>query len=85
VSQTSVRLTAAVRVTGAKLIRIAARDLTAEDPLALLDDIAGELADLADAALQAAVAIARTQVTGHERGTVRRSSRSARPVRRKLN
>ncbi len=50
-----------------ELIRIAARDLTAGDPLALLDDIAGELADLADAALQAAVAIARTQVSGHER------------------
>ena len=50
-----------------ELIRIAARDLTSADPLALLDDIAAELADLADAALQAAVAIARTQVTGHER------------------
>ncbi|HET7724446.1 MAG TPA: bifunctional [glutamine synthetase] adenylyltransferase/[glutamine synthetase]-adenylyl-L-tyrosine phosphorylase, partial [Propionibacteriaceae bacterium] len=50
-----------------QLTRVAARDLTAEDPLALLDDIAGELADLADAALHAAVAIARSQVTGHER------------------
>ena len=50
-----------------ELIRIAARDLTADDPLGVLDDIAGELADLADAALQAAVAIARTQVAGHDR------------------
>src|SRR5665647_2594845 len=50
-----------------ELIRIAARDLTSEDPRALLDDIAGELADLADAALQAAVAIARSSVAGHDR------------------
>ncbi|MHB1011215.1 MAG: bifunctional [glutamine synthetase] adenylyltransferase/[glutamine synthetase]-adenylyl-L-tyrosine phosphorylase, partial [Propionibacteriaceae bacterium] len=50
-----------------ELTRVAARDLTAEDPLALLDDIAGELADLADAALETAVAIARSQVTGHDR------------------
>ncbi len=50
-----------------EVTRVAARDLTAEDPLALLDDIAGELADLADAALEAAVAIARSQVTGHDR------------------
>jgi glutamate-ammonia-ligase adenylyltransferase len=50
-----------------ELIRIAARDLTSGNPLALLDDIAGELADLADAALRAAVAIAGTQVPGHER------------------
>lgn len=50
-----------------ELIRIAARDLTAQDPVAILEDIAGELTDLADAALQAAVAIARTTVVGHER------------------
>lgn len=50
-----------------ELIRIAARDLTAADPLALLEDIAGELADLADAALQAAVAIARATVPGEDR------------------
>ena len=50
-----------------ELIRIAARDLTAEDPLAVLEDIAGELADLADAALRAAVVIAQSQVPAHER------------------
>lgn len=50
-----------------ELVRIAARDLTAPDPLAVLQDIAAELADLADAALQAAVAIARASVKGHDR------------------
>jgi [glutamine synthetase] adenylyltransferase / [glutamine synthetase]-adenylyl-L-tyrosine phosphorylase len=50
-----------------ELVRIAARDLTTDDPLALLDDVAGELADLADAAMHTAVAIARSQVMGHER------------------
>jgi len=50
-----------------ELIRIAARDLTTEDPLGLLEDVAGELADLADAALLAALAIARGSVAGHER------------------
>ena len=50
-----------------EMVRIAARDLTAPDPLEVLQDIAAELADLADAALQAAVAIARTSVKGHDR------------------
>ncbi len=50
-----------------ELVRVAARDLTADDPLAALEDVAGELSDLADAALEAAVAIARSQVSGHER------------------
>ena len=50
-----------------ELVRIAARDLTAPDPLEVLQDIAAELADLADAALQAAVAIGRTTVKGHDR------------------
>ncbi|MDR1798629.1 MAG: hypothetical protein LBR19_01885, partial [Bifidobacteriaceae bacterium] len=49
------------------LYRVAARDLTAEDPVALLEDVAGELADLADAAVEAALAIARTEVAGSDR------------------
>jgi glutamate-ammonia-ligase adenylyltransferase len=48
------------------LLRIAARDLTAADPLALLPDIAGELADLADATVEAALALARGEVPGWE-------------------
>ncbi len=49
------------------LLRIAARDLTAADPLAVLPDIAGELADLADGTLEAALALARGEVRGWER------------------
>lgn len=45
-----------------ELYRIAARDLTAPDPLAVLPDVAGELADLADATMTAALAIARASV-----------------------
>ncbi|WP_420176946.1 bifunctional [glutamine synthetase] adenylyltransferase/[glutamine synthetase]-adenylyl-L-tyrosine phosphorylase [Luteococcus sp. OSA5] len=48
------------------LVRIAARDLTAPDPLAIVDDVAAELADLADALVDGALAIARSQVPGHE-------------------
>ncbi len=48
------------------LLRIAARDLTAPDPLAIVDDIARELADLADAVVEAALALARAGVPGHE-------------------
>jgi [glutamine synthetase] adenylyltransferase / [glutamine synthetase]-adenylyl-L-tyrosine phosphorylase len=44
------------------LLRIAARDLTAPEPIEAMDDIAGELADLADATLEAALAIARAKV-----------------------
>ncbi len=47
------------------LLPIAARDLTSVEPEALLDDIAGELADLADAALETALAVARAQVPDH--------------------
>lgn len=50
-----------------ELYRIAARDLTADDPTAVLPDVAGELADLADAALETALAIARAAVPGHDR------------------
>ncbi len=45
------------------LLRIAARDLTAEDMLAILPEIAGELADLADATVETALALARGEVS----------------------
>ncbi|MBK9697291.1 MAG: bifunctional [glutamine synthetase] adenylyltransferase/[glutamine synthetase]-adenylyl-L-tyrosine phosphorylase [Propionibacteriaceae bacterium] len=48
------------------LLRIAARDLTALDGLAELPDIAGELADLADATVEAALALARGEVPDWE-------------------
>ena len=51
----------------AALLRIAARDLTAEDPLAIVGDIGRELADLADGVVEAALALARAEVPGHER------------------
>ncbi|MBK8447540.1 MAG: bifunctional [glutamine synthetase] adenylyltransferase/[glutamine synthetase]-adenylyl-L-tyrosine phosphorylase [Micropruina sp.] len=47
-----------------ELLRIAARDLTAADPLAELPEVAGELADLADATVEAALALARGEVPG---------------------
>ena len=46
------------------LARIVARDVTAADPLAILPDIAAELADLADATIEAALALARGEVPG---------------------
>ncbi len=48
------------------LLRIAARDLSAEDALAILPDIAGELADLADATVETALALARGEVPNSE-------------------
>ena len=48
------------------LLRIAARDLCAPEPIELLPDIAAELSDLADATLEAALALARRTV-GPER------------------
>ena len=48
------------------LLRISARDLTAQDPMTDLPDIAGELADLADATVEAALALARGEVAGWE-------------------
>ena len=48
------------------LLRIAARDLTAPDAIAVLPDIAEELADLADATVAAALALARGEVVGWE-------------------
>jgi len=41
------------------LLRIAARDLCAPEPIEVLEDVAAELADLADATLEAALALAR--------------------------
>lgn len=49
------------------LLRLAARDLTAADPLADLPDIAGELADLADGTVETALALARGDVPGWEK------------------
>ena len=46
----------------ARLLRIAASDLTADDPLTRLPAVAAALADLASAALEAALAVARAEV-----------------------
>ena len=48
------------------LLRIAARDLAASDPRDELESVSAELADLADATIEAALAIARAQTPGHE-------------------
>ncbi len=50
-----------------ELTRIAARDLTACDALEALPDIAGELADLADAAMRGAIAIGQATVAGADK------------------
>ena len=44
------------------LLRVAARDLTTPEPIEALDDIAGELSDLADATLEAALSIGRAKL-----------------------
>lgn len=49
------------------LLRIAARDLTDPEPVDVLPSIAAELADLADATVEAALALARTEVDGWDR------------------
>ena len=49
-----------------ELLRIAAADLTADDALELLPEVAGELADLADATVETALALARGEVPGWE-------------------
>ena len=48
-----------------ELCRIAARDLSSGDPFAAVDDIAAELADLADAIMVGALCIARAEVADH--------------------
>ncbi|GGI12175.1 bifunctional [glutamine synthetase] adenylyltransferase/[glutamine synthetase]-adenylyl-L-tyrosine phosphorylase [Isoptericola cucumis] len=53
-----------------RLLRVAASDLTADDPLARLPAVAAALADLAAAALEAALAVARAEV-GEEADGVR--------------
>lgn len=49
-----------------ELLRIAARDLCHPDPASIVEEIAGELADLADAVFEVALAIARGQVPEHD-------------------
>src|SRR5829696_3894451 len=44
------------------LLRIAARDLCAPEPIEVVDDIADELSDLADATLEAALSVARLKL-----------------------
>lgn len=55
----------------AELVRIAARDLGEDDPTTIVEDIAGELADLADATVEAALALARQEVGADEAAQVR--------------
>ncbi|MHA7134233.1 bifunctional [glutamine synthetase] adenylyltransferase/[glutamine synthetase]-adenylyl-L-tyrosine phosphorylase [Oerskovia turbata] len=52
----------------ARLLRIAATDLTSTDPLSRLPGVAAALADLAAAALEAALAIARSEIDDHGAG-----------------
>ncbi|MGW6129950.1 bifunctional [glutamine synthetase] adenylyltransferase/[glutamine synthetase]-adenylyl-L-tyrosine phosphorylase [Cellulomonas sp. NPDC055163] len=52
----------------ARLLRIAATDLTATDPLSRLPGVAAALADLAAAALEASLAIARADLDDHGLG-----------------
>jgi glutamate-ammonia-ligase adenylyltransferase len=49
------------------LLRLASRDLTSTDALAELPDVAAELADLADATVESALALARGEVPGWEK------------------
>jgi glutamate-ammonia-ligase adenylyltransferase len=55
----------------AVLLRIAARDLGAPEPIEALPDIAAELADLADATLEAALAVARHEIGAERAGRTR--------------
>ena len=52
----------------ARLLRIAATDVTAPDPTAVLPAVAAALADLAAAALEGALAIARSEEADHAAG-----------------
>jgi glutamate-ammonia-ligase adenylyltransferase len=49
-----------------RLLAVAADDLASPDPVAVVDVVTHRLADLADAALEAALALARELVPGHE-------------------
>ncbi|WP_092605728.1 bifunctional [glutamine synthetase] adenylyltransferase/[glutamine synthetase]-adenylyl-L-tyrosine phosphorylase [Raineyella antarctica] len=55
----------------AAVLRIAARDLSAEDPATIQPDISAELSDLADAVLEAALAIARGEVGADQAARLR--------------
>ena len=50
----------------AELLRIAARDLNHPNPTAIVDEVAADLADLADVVMGLALAVARSKVPGHE-------------------
>ncbi|GAA0304968.1 bifunctional [glutamine synthetase] adenylyltransferase/[glutamine synthetase]-adenylyl-L-tyrosine phosphorylase [Kineococcus aurantiacus] len=52
-----------------RLVGLAGRDLASPDPLAVLHLTSAELADLAAAALDAALAIARSELPGHDPAT----------------
>lgn len=52
------------------LLEIAARDLSATDPFAIADDIANEIAYVADAVLEMSLAHARAEVPGWEKARV---------------
>ncbi len=52
----------------ARILRIAATDLTAADPLTTMPAVAAALADLAAAALEAALAVARAELDDHGEG-----------------
>ena len=54
--------------TATRLLRIAATDLTSADPLSRLPGVAAALADLAGAALEAALALARADLDDHGLG-----------------
>ncbi len=54
------------RAYGQELLRIAARDLTSTDPCSVLDAVAAELSDLADATVQSALDIARAEIPDAE-------------------
>ncbi|WP_010146574.1 bifunctional [glutamine synthetase] adenylyltransferase/[glutamine synthetase]-adenylyl-L-tyrosine phosphorylase [Serinicoccus profundi] len=49
-----------------QLLRVATADLTSDDPVALLPAVGGALADLASAALEGALLLARAEVPGEE-------------------
>lgn len=53
------------------LLRIAARDLCAADPVAIQPTISAELSDLADAVLESALAVARGQIGAEEAARLR--------------
>ncbi|WP_431977948.1 bifunctional [glutamine synthetase] adenylyltransferase/[glutamine synthetase]-adenylyl-L-tyrosine phosphorylase [Propioniciclava coleopterorum] len=48
------------------LLRVAARDLDADDPVSVVASVGAELADLADSTVEAALAVAREATPGHE-------------------